>query len=177
MPDYRRHRVAGASYFFTVNLLDRKSSLLIGKIDVLRHTVARVRELMPFHIDGWCVLPDHMHCLWTLPDDDGDFPKRWQAIKMGFSRRITPGEPISVSRRSRGERGIWQRRYWEHTIRGERDYAAHMDYIHFNPVKHGYAALPAEWKFSSFHRAVRQGLYPETWAMPDDRTQIWGERE
>jgi putative transposase len=86
VPDYRRHRVAGATYFFTVNLLDRNSTLLFDHVDILRETVARVRELMPFHIDGWVVLPDHLHCLWTLPEHDGDFPKRWQAIKMGFSR-------------------------------------------------------------------------------------------
>jgi putative transposase len=176
VPDYRRHRVAGATYFFTVNLLDRNSTLLVDQVDVLRHVVARVRALMPFHIDGWIVLPDHLHCLWTLPEHDGDFPKRWQAIKMGFSRRISPGEPLSASRRIRGERGIWQRRYWEHTIRDERDYAAHMDYIHFNPAKHGYATRPVDWKFSSFHRSVRQGLYPVTWTASNGRDGEWGER-
>ncbi len=176
MPDYRRHRVAGATYFFTVNLLDRNSSLLTNHIDALRQTVARVRTLMPFHIDAWVVLPDHLHCLWTLPDEDGNFPKRWQAIKMGFSRKIPPGESLSASRRVRGERGIWQRRFWEHTIRDERDYATHLDYIHFNPVKHGYAAHPADWKFSSFHRAVRQGLYPQTWSASDNHAADRGER-
>jgi putative transposase len=140
MPEYRRHRVAGASYFFTVSLRDRNNSLLVDEIDVLRHAVARVRALMPFHIDGWVVLPDHMHCLWTLPEKDGDFPKRWQAIKMGFSRQIAAGETLSASRRKRGERGIWQRRFWEHTIRDEQDYLSHMNYIHFNPVKHGYVS-------------------------------------
>jgi len=176
MPDYRRHRVAGATYFFTVNLLDRNSNLLVDQIDALRQVVARVRMLMPFHIDGWVVLPDHMHCVWTLPEEDGNFPKRWQAIKMGFSRRISPGEPLSASRRNRGERGIWQRRYWEHTIRDERDYAAHLDYIHFNPVKHGYVAQVADWKFSSFHRSVRHGLYPVTWTASDNNVGILGER-
>ena len=176
VPHYRRHLVAGATYFFTVNLLDRNSSLLVDEIGKLRHAVARVRALMPFHIDGWVVLPDHMHCLWTLPEDDGNFPRRWQAIKTNFSRRISGGEPLSASRLKRGERGIWQRRYWEHTIRDERDYAAHLDYIHFNPVKHGYVASPADWKFSSFHRSVRQGLYPAAWAGPDGGSGAWGER-
>jgi putative transposase len=175
MPDYRRHRIPGATYFFTVNLLDRTSSLLINEIDALRHVVARVRTLMPFHIDAWVVLPDHMHCLWTLPDQDGDFPKRWQAIKMGFSRMITPGEPLSASRHKRGERGIWQRRFWEHTIRDERDYAMHLDYIHFNPVKHGYVTHPADWKFSSFHRAVTQGVYLLTWSASEELTEGHGE--
>jgi len=147
VPDYRRHRVAGATYFFTVNLLDRNSDLLTERIGVLRQVVARVRTLMPFHIDAWVVLPEHMHCLWTLPEGDGNFPKRWRAIKAAFSRSITPGEALSPSRRVRGERGIWQRRYWEHTVRDERDYVSHMDYIHFNPVKHGLAASAAEWEF------------------------------
>jgi len=177
VPDYRRHRVAGATYFFTVNLLDRNSTLLVDQVDALRQTVARIRELMPFHIDGWVVLPDHLHCLWTLPDQDGDFPKRWQAIKMGFSRKISPGEPLSASRFKRGERGIWQRRFWEHTIRNDRDYATHLDYIHFNPIKHGYVTEPADWKFSSFHRAVRQGLYPPTWTAADHPHTERGERD
>ena len=105
MPDYRRHRVAGATYFFTVTLLDRDTNLLTGQIAVLLETVARVRTLMPFHIDGWVVLPDHKHCLWTLPEDNSNFSERWQAIKMGFSRWMTPGETRSASRQSRGERG------------------------------------------------------------------------
>jgi len=176
MPEYRRHRVAGATYFFTVNLHDRNSNLLVDQINVLRDTVHRVRTLMPFHIDAWVVLPDHMHCLWTLPEQDGNFPKRWQAIKMGFSRRMTPGEPLSASRRKRGERGIWQRRYWEHTIRDERDYTTHFDYIHFNPVKHGYVTQAADWEFSSFHRSVRQGLYPATWTASENSIEITGER-
>ena len=160
MPDYRRHRVMGATYFFTVNLLDRKSHLLVERIELLRQVVARVRALMPFHVDAWVVLPNHMHCLWTLPHDDGNFPKRWQAIKMGFSRSVTPGEPMSASRRARGERGIWQRRYWEHTVRDERDYAAHMDYIHFNSVKHGFATTASEWEFSSSIAASDKGCIP-----------------
>ena len=131
---------------------------------------------MPFHIDAWVVLPDHMHCLWTLPQNDGNFPKRWQAIKMGFSRSVTSGEPLSASRKKRGERGIWQRRYWEHIIRDDRDYAAHMDYIHFNPVKHGHATHPADWPFSTFHRCARQGLYSETWTGNDTEDTNWGER-
>ena len=132
---------------------------MIERIGVLRQVVARVRALTPFYIDAWVVLPEHMHCLWTLPEGDGNFPKRWRAIKTAFSRSVTPGEALSPSRRARGERGIWQRRYWEHTVRDERDYASHMDYIHFNPVKHGVAASAAEWEFSTFQRCVMQGLY------------------
>jgi len=113
-----------------------------------------------------------MHCLWTLPDGDIDFSTRWQAIKAQFSRKIPPGEDRSASRLAKDERGIWQRRFWEHTIRDDRDYAAHMDYIHFNPVKHGLVADVGTWPYSSFHRCVAMGLYPPGWdggAMePDD---------
>ncbi len=176
MPDYRRHRVPGATYFFTVNLHDRNRPLLTTHIDLLRAAVRRVRTLLPFHIDAWVVLPDHMHALWTLPEGDGDFPRRWQAIKMAFSKGIAAGEARSASRTIRGERGIWQRRYWEHTIRDDRDYAAHMDYIHFNPVKHGLVTEVAAWPYSSFHSCVAQGLYPPTWASNDDETRNYGAR-
>ncbi len=104
-----------------------------------------------------------MHCIWTLPDGDIDFSGRWNAIKINFSRKIPAGEYRSVSRAVKRERGIWQRRFWEHAIRDECDYAAHMDYIHFNPVKHGLVHYAADWPFSSFHRAVAQGLYPSEW--------------
>ncbi len=176
MPDYRRNRVPGATYFFTVNLLDRDCPLLVERIDVLRASVRRVRALMPFHIDAWVVLPEHMHALWTLPEHDVDFPRRWRAIKMAFSRSIPAGEARSASRVARGERGIWQRRYWEHTIRDDRDYATHLDYIHFNPVKHGLVTDVAAWPFSSFHQAVRTGLYPLAWAGRDDEAADRGER-
>jgi putative transposase len=98
-----------------------------------------------------------------LPEHDGDFPKRWQAIKMGFSRRISPGEPLSASRRIRGERGIWQRRYWEHTIRDDADLERHVDYIHYNPVKHGLVSRVSDWPHSSFHRYVERGILPADW--------------
>ena len=177
MPDYRRNRIPGGTYFFTVNLLDRTRPLLTDNIDTLRKSVRRVRELMPFHIDAWVVLPDHMHTLWTLPEGDADFPKRWQAIKMAFSRTIPLGEPMSPNARARHERGIWQRRYWEHTIRNDHDYAAHMDYIHFNPVKHGLAPTPSAWPFSSFHTCVTRGLYPPDWTTPTPEPPHQGEPE
>ena len=95
MPEYRRNRVEGGCYFFTVNLLDRDGSLLVERIDLLRDSVRRVRALMPFHIDAWVVLPEHMHALWTLPAGDADFPRRWRAIKVAFSRGIASGEALS----------------------------------------------------------------------------------
>jgi len=163
VPDYRRNRIPGATYFFTVNLYDRSSDLLVTQIDALRSAVREVRRQSSFRIDGWVVLPDHMHCLWTLPEGDREFPARWRAIKTRFSKSLPKTEPRSVVMVRRGERGIWQRRYWEHTIRDERDYAAHLDYIHFNPVKHGLVESPGDWPFSSFRQCVTAGLYPVDW--------------
>jgi putative transposase len=163
MPDYRRNRVPGATYFFTVNLRDRRSDLLMTHIDALRAAVRNVRRQSLFDIDAWVVLPDYMHCLWTLSEGDSDFPRRWRDIKTAFSKSLPATEQRSTVMARRGERGISQRLYWEHTIRDDRDYAAHMDYIHFNPVKHGLIRGPADWPFSSFPRGVDRGLYPSDW--------------
>jgi putative transposase len=176
MPDYRRNRVPGGTFFFTVNLLDRRSNLLVARIDALRDAVRQVRARAPFHIDAWVVLPDHMHCLWALPQGDADFPGRWRAIKTAFAKSLPIGEPRSPVMTSRGERGIWQRRYWEHTIRDDRDFAAHMDYTHFNPVKHGLVAHPGDWPHSSFQQCVVGGLYPAGWRGGSDEPQQTGER-
>ena len=176
MPDYRRNRVPGGCYFFTVALRDRRSDLLVRHVDALRNAVRATRTLHPFHIDAWVVLPDHMHCLWTLPPGDDGFPRRWQAIKAGFSRWVPqPGSPRASLVRRR-EAGVWQRRYWEHTIRDERDYAAHVDYVHFNPVKHGLAAHPGDWPYSSFSRYVALGIYPAGWAASGMAPAEAGER-
>ncbi|MDC7824439.1 transposase [Pseudomonas sp. BLCC-B13] len=163
MSDYRRARVPGATYFFTVNLRDRSSDLLIREIDLLRDTVRATKARHSFHIDAWVVLPEHMHCMWTLPEGNADFALRWKVIKFGFSRRLPHQEALSATQRKRGERAIWQRRYWEHLIRDDRDYQRHFDYIHFNPLKHGHVQRVVDWPYSSFHRAVRMGLYPRNW--------------
>jgi len=165
VPDYRRCRVAGGTYFFTVNLLERyPNDLLVRHIELLRAVVRQVRERRPFHIDAWVVLPDHLHCLWTLPPGDHDFTTRWRLIKQGFSKNLPKDERRSAVRIKRGERGIWQRRFWEHVIRDDRDYAAHVDYCHINPYKHGYVKHLAEWPYSTFHHFVAQGIYPAGWA-------------
>ncbi len=177
MPDYRRNRVAGGSYFFTVNLLDRRADLLVAEIDALRAAVRETRLLRPFHINAWVVLPDHLHCLWTLPDGDADFPIRWQMIKARFSHRVAPARNRRASLVRKREAGIWQRRYWEHTIRDNADFAAHMDYIHFNPVKHGLAAHPAAWPYSSFRHCVAHGVYAEDWTVVDVALTEAGERQ
>ncbi|MBI3773752.1 MAG: transposase [Gammaproteobacteria bacterium] len=167
MVSYRRNVIPGASYFFTVTLLDRASRLLIEHVADLREAIGSVRAERPFEIDAIVILPDHLHCIWTLPPGDADYALRWREIKSRFSRRIPVDEGRSPGRINKGERGIWQRRYWEHTLRDEGDVERHMDYIHYNPVKHGYVTRVADWPYSSFHRCVRQGIYPMNWAGDD----------
>lgn len=164
MSNYLRNRVLGGTYFFTVNLLDRKSHLLVNRIDLLRDAVRCVKQRRPFHIDAWVVLPDHLHAVWTLPEGDADFSGRWREIKKAFVKALPETEWRSAVRMEKGERGIWQRRFWEHTIRDEADYAAHVDYVHINPVKHGWVQQVADWPHSTFHRAVEEGVYPKDWA-------------
>jgi putative transposase len=174
MLGYRRNRVPGGTFFFTVKLLDRRSDLLVRYIGALREAV---RQRAPFVIDAWVDLPDHMHCVWTLPAGDADFPGRWRAIKISFSKSMPKGErQLSLVMTRRGEHGIWQRRYWEHTIRDERDLCAHTDYTHFNPVKHGLVGHPADWPYSSFRRCVTRGLYPADWMGGSGEPQETGKR-
>lgn len=162
---YRRANTPGGTYFFTVNLADRSSRLLVDRIDDLRASVRLVKQRHPFEIVAWIVLPEHLHAIWTLPQDDADYSTRWALIKAGYSRRIERSEVISPSRRAKGERGLWQRRFWEHQIRDEIDLQRHVDYVHFNPVKHGHALRAADWRYSSIHRYVRLGDLPGDWAV------------
>ena len=165
MRTYKRVKITGGTYFFTVNLAHRHGNdLLIRNIPDLREAFRHVRNVHPFGLDAIVVLPDHLHCLWQLPPNDDDFPTRWRLIKARFSRCIDRGERISRSRQRKGERGVWQRRYWEHVIRDEQDYQRHVDYIHFNPVKHGLAQSAKDWPYSSFHAWVKRGAYPVDWA-------------
>jgi len=157
--------MAGGTYFFTVNLLDRKKTLLVDYVDCLRESVASVKRKRPFHIDAWVVLPDHMHTVWTLPENDVDYSGRWREIKKAFNRYIPANELLSRARQKQGERGIWQRRFWEHTITTEADYRHHIDYVHVNPLKHGLVKRVKDWPYSSFHRYVQRGLYHENWCL------------
>jgi putative transposase len=163
MPDYRRYRVPGGTYFFTVNLLERRLDTLVWHMDALREAVRATKRERPFHIDAWVVLPDHMHTVWTLPPGDDDFSNRWKAIKIRFVQAVPRTERRSGTRISRGERGVWQRRFWEHVIRDDADYQHHVDYIHVNPLKHGYVKRVADWPYSTFHRYVAKGIYPIDW--------------
>ena len=178
MPEYRRNRIQGGTYFFTVNLLDRHQQYLCTHIDNLRQAVRKTREKNPFTIHGWVVLPDHLHCIWTLPQDDDDFSSRWRAIKKYFSKSLPRVEYRSPVRIKNRERGIWQRRFWEHTIRDANDYRRHMDYLHYNPVKHGLVSQVRDWPYSTFHVLVCQGVYPADWGTdPGESVQDAGERK
>jgi REP-associated tyrosine transposase len=137
MPNYRRAFVPGGCWFFTANLLDRRGTLLTDEIDALRDAVRETQKRYPFHIDAMVVLPDHIHAVWTLPPGDADFSLRWRLIKARFAKALPKQERVSAVRKARGERGIWQRRFWEHLIRDDADYAHHVSYCYINPVTHG----------------------------------------
>lgn len=178
MTAYRRPHQPGATWFFTANLAERNGNhLLTEQIQLLRETVAKVKARHPFQIEAMVVLPDHLHAIWTLPAGDTRIGMRWGLIKSAFARRLPRGEPRSTSRKHRGERGIWQRRFWDHLIRDEADLAAHHDYVHFNPVKHGLVTAAKDWPYSSFHRCVRDGIYADGWGIARDLgTRAFGER-
>jgi putative transposase len=162
MVRYRRNFVPGGTYFFTVTLADRRSRALVQNIDALRTAFRTTREKCPFVVDAIVVLPEHLHTVWTLPAEDMDFPARWWRIKRLFTNAVGAG--------------LWARRFWEHTVRDEADFARHLDYIHFNPVKHGHVGRVRDWPYSSFHRFVRQGLLPTDWAdAPDEGGRYFGE--
>jgi putative transposase len=146
-----------------VTLLDRNSSALVDHIGALRAAFRASRRERPFMIDAIVILPDHLHAILTLPEDDADFSGRWRRIKGHFSSRMIAAG-ASVSRHPNGDYALWQRRFWEHTIRDEDDYARHVEYIHFNPLKHGLVSRVREWPYSSFHRYVRLGILPNDWA-------------
>ena len=168
MPNYRRYFVPGGSYFFTL-VVDRRRRLfddsdavrLLG--DVLRQTVIK----WPMTVNAMVLLPDHLHAIWSLPPGDSEYSKRWGWAKKEFTQQwLAAGgsdHPVSAGRKRTRRRGIWQPRFWEHTLRDEEDFERHFDYIHWNPVKHGHVRRPKDWPHSSFHRWVREGIYPEDW--------------
>ena len=175
MPNYRRPKITGATVFFTVTLADRQSDVLVRRIDTLREAVWMTRNERPFGIEAWVVLPDHLHAVWTLPPADFDFSTRWGAIKARFTHGLRkagfgppPELPVVRAGRYAGlkpglrpnkrERAVWQRRFWEHHIRGPEDYAHAISYCHIDPVKHGLASCPQDWLFSSVHRDLRAGM-------------------
>jgi len=147
-------------------LAERKNNdLLTTHIELLREAFRVTKQQHPFIIDACVILPEHLHCIWRLPEEDNDFSTRWRLIKTYFSKHIARNERISTSRKQKKERGIWQRRYWEHLIKDEKDYQNHLDYIHYNPVKHGYVQQAIDWHYSSFHLWVKRKVYPVDWAI------------
>jgi putative transposase len=177
MVRYRRNFVPGGVYFFTVTLADRRSTLLIDHIGALRTAFRTARRERPFAVDAIVILPDHLHAILTLPPGDADFSGRWRRIKGHFSSQMIE-VGVFTKRYANADLALWQRRFWEHTIRNEDDFARHVDYVHFNPVKHGLVSRVRDWPHSSFHRYVRQGLLPGDWAGDvNEREGNYGERD
>ncbi len=183
MPNYRRPNISGGTYFITQVTYQRETWLCSEVArKALREAIERVREKYPFSIDAFVLLPEHFHCLWTLPPHDRDFSMRLRLIKTyvtkHYGQELVINREISLSRQKRRESNLWQRRFWEHLIRDERDFALHCDYIHYNPVRHGLCTNPQDWKFSSIHRFIDQGIYPANWGRdgsPEIPQQIWDE--
>jgi putative transposase len=150
--------------------------LLVDRIDDLREAVAATQRVHRFEIDAFVVLPDHLHAILTLPPDDSDFSVRWRLIKGRFAKALPNTEQRSAVRSARNERGIWQRRFWEHLVRDEADYARHVEYCWINPLKHGLVARVSDWPHSSFHRDVRAGVVPLDWGGDVEMTGEFGER-
>jgi putative transposase len=176
MVRYRRNFVPGGMFFFTVTLNDRRSSALVDHVDLLRAAFRKTRGEQAFAVDAIVVLPDHLHAIMTLPTGASDFSGRWRRIKSAFTRGVV-ASGVPVARNHRGQYALWQKRFWEHTIRDEADFERCADYIHFNPVKHRLVMSPVAWPFSSLHRYVRTGELPRDWG-GDGRTDDanFGER-
>lgn len=168
MSEYRRAFAPGGMFFFTLVTHQRRKILCEASArSCLKQSFLEVQRERPFEIVAIVLLPEHLHCLWQLPTNDADFSTRWGLIKARFTKQWLARGGIDVpageNRALRADRGVWQRRFWEHTIRDDHDYQRHLDYIHFNPVKHGLARCPHEWTFSSFHRWVNRRVYSRDW--------------
>jgi putative transposase len=164
---YRRNLIPGGTFFFTVVLADRQSTRLTTHVDLLKSAFRKAKTERPFVIDAIVVLPEHLHAIFTLPPDDADFAHRWRRIKGEFTQSLLAAG-VALAPRSDGTYALWQRRFWEHTIRDDADYARHVDYIHYNPVRHGHVIYPADWRYSSIHSFIRNGILPVGWGGQDD---------
>jgi len=181
VPNYRRWRVAGGTFFFTLATASRRRILITEQSrTLLRAAIDRQRTKRPFQVIAFVLLPDHLHTVWQLPVGDDDYSTRWSAIKEDFTRQFLRGggqeASVSDSRRFKRERGVWQRRFWEHTCRDEADLKRFVDYIHWNPCKHGLVRQVSDYPWSSFHRFVRGGEYEEDWGSVDPCPD-WNEPE
>lgn len=177
MPNYLRTYIPGGTYFFTLATLNRRPILLEPEIrTALQQAVHLTRKRYPFHIDAWVLLPDHLHCIWTLPEGDDQYGTRWSLIKRHVTQSAKFYSAATPSRMTRREGGLWQRRFWEHAIRNENDFERHANYIHWNPVKHRLAKTVSEWPYSTFHRYVRQGVYAPDWGeFTENSNESFGE--
>jgi putative transposase len=163
---YRRAFTPGGSYFFTVVTYQRRPIFATADaVEILRQAFRAVRKTRPFEINAFVAMPDHLHCIWTLPPDDADFATRWRLIKTWFTKHYADtSRPLpDLARQTKHEQALWQHRYWEHCLRDENDYARHVEYIHYNPVKHGYVSAPIDWTYSSIHRHIAAGIVPPDW--------------
>lgn len=163
MPNYIRLKTHGATYFFTVVTAERQPILTHPEVlTALRTAIKSTQAIYPFEIDAWVLLPDHMHVIWSLPADDANYAVRWSQIKRKTAQACRHlARPSSTSQQQRREINFWQRRFWEHQIRDEFDYQRHLDYAHFNPIKHQVVDRLVDWPYSTFHRWVKKGVYPE----------------
>jgi putative transposase len=179
MSHYRRAKVTGGTYFFTVNTFRRLPVLTEEPVRLaLREAIRITRATHPFSIEAWVLLPDHLHCIWTLPEGDADFSVRWSTIKRHVSKTCAAQfgvRELSDSRVQRRESGLWQRRFWEHLIRDDADFERHADYIHWNPVKHGLVQRACDWPYSTFHRFVQDGAYTNDWGLAPSFRDAAGE--
>ena len=168
MPEYRRAHIPGSSVFLTLITYQRQKIFLpLENIDRLRQACDLMMTEKPFTIDAAVILPEHIHFLWTLPPDDPDYSYRVRRMKVLFTRALRGvnnlPDDVCESRKKHRESDVWQRRFYEHTIRDEVDLRKHLDYLHFNPVKHGLVKCVHDWQYSSFHRGVRRGEYDVKW--------------
>jgi len=162
MVNYRRNFVPGGTYFFTATLKNRRSQLLLKHVDLLRQSFYQMKKERNLHVNAIVILPDHIHTVWTLPPGDNDYSNRWKMVKGLFTKSLKE-KGFSFKHNHKGEHQLWQPRYWEHTITDEQDLENHINYIHFNPVKHGLVKEVKEWPYSSFHRYVNDGRLPNDW--------------
>jgi putative transposase len=162
MVQYRRNFQQGGVFFFTVTLKSRQSNYLTEYINLLRASFRECKQRYPFIINAIVVLPEHLHCIWTLPQQDSNYSARWRFIKYRFTRGLI-SRGVGLTKDKNGLYNLWQRRFWEHTIKDENDLQNHTDYIHINPVKHGYVQKTIDWEYSSFHSYVRKGLIASDW--------------
>lgn len=166
MRTYIRDKTKGGCYFLTICLENRQSNLLVENVDVFRHAYKINQQNYNFKLDAMVLMPDHIHLMLTLVEDSDNFSIIVASLKSHFSRQInllSKNLTVFFSRQKKRESGIWQRRFWEHRIRNDVDYKNHVEYIHYNPVKHGCVSAPKDWQFSTFHRFVEQGVYDKDW--------------